>query len=155
MSQDKQLSSHVTLEQIQKMVLHYSAKMNAIAKFLEENNAPKEIRIDTATEYLEFYIDSISFDGLNAIRNNPEFSHFGAFFGLDPQKNNKTTACFLGMNKENKILSAHKKIVGPNNTVIDPELPGFEDWPPPYEPPQGESDLTLNSTPQEIINLLS
>lgn len=155
MSENVPLFDPVSLEQIQKMVLHYSSKMNAISKFLNANNAPSELRINTDTEYLEFYIDSKSFDTLIEIRNRTDFTHFGVFFGLDPKKNDKTTACFLGMNNENKILEAHKKTIGPNNTTIDPELPGQEDWPPPYYPPQGNADLTLNSSPAEIIALLS
>ena len=149
---------------ISKKVIAFYAKMNRVAEFLEKNNAPKDIQIDTSEVFLQYYIDEDALNRLIHISKQDGFAQFGVFFGLeDPNDQNppvgttatfgRITSCFLGVDSDNNILGCHfpKIPVGTNKiTVID----GEDTWPPPppnaaeeEEPPTttNDNEFTLDS----------
>jgi hypothetical protein len=100
------------LKEIRRKVLAYHEKMNAIAKFLEENNAPAEIRLNKSKEFMEFYIEKQDLTRLNSISSMDGFERFAVFFGLANESadgnHNSVTTCFLGVDKNYEILSQHR-----------------------------------------------
>lgn len=136
------------LKEIKSKVLAYHQKMNAIAKFLRENNAPEEIQIDQSNEFLEFYIDKAALIRLNSIALLPNFDSFSVYLGLEDYDNGTSvTGCFLGIDKKKNILPQHKEIVRGFTAIID----GEDTWlPPGGQKVRSKKDFTLKSSIDNI-----
>lgn len=134
----KSKTAPVPLEKIKNQVIEYKRLMHSA---LEAHNAKKTVtkKVDLNHQYLQFYIDKPAMMRLLKISLEAECDEIGVFFGLDDgqehQRNNKVTACFIGLNKKKEIIQAHLgKALDRNGKLIeiDPLL-GEENWPPPPE----------------------
>ena len=125
-------TKNTNLDSIRDKVTRYHEKMNAISKFLDKHNAPPGLKINMDDQFIQFYIDQKYLNALNDISGLDGFDHLGVFFGIDNDKKGKVTACFLGMDDQNKILDQHKQPYKSAKGKITQAEPGQEDWPPPY-----------------------
>lgn len=136
--------SPTPLQSIKEQVGLYHQMMKELAIFLKNttNTSFKKPIIDPDTQYLQFYIDKAALANINAISETTGVDCIGVFFGLDPKKDNKVTACFLGLDKNKEIFSNHfeKKIDAQGNPTAIDALQGEEDWPP---PPKTKADFDL------------
>ncbi len=152
--QNKQtVFSPVPVENIKEKVLNYQALMLSIINYVNGSSPVKPV-IDPETQYLEFYIDK---DALARIVNNiatlAGFDSLGVYFGLDAERNNKITACFLGVDIDRKILPGHfEGGRNANGLLIAEAVPGEEDWPP---PPENVTGANIGSKTSENPNCLT
>lgn len=124
-----------SLESIKEQVGLYHKMMKDLA-----NPGSSSPSINPDTQYLQFYIDKSALKNLNTIAGETDCDCLGVFFGLDPDKNNKITACFLGLDKNKEIIGKHfekVKDASGQPTTVD-ALPGEENWPP---PPQNKKEI--------------
>ena len=127
----------VSLESIKEQVGLYHKMMKELAAFLKDpvNASIPKPSIDPDTQYLQFYIDKNALANLNTISKETDCDCLGVFFGLDPNKGNKITACFVGLNDKKEIIGKHfeKKMDASGQPTAVDALPGEENWPPPPE----------------------
>lgn len=121
----------------------FHSKMNEISKFLDDHNAPKEIRIKPHEVPMEFYIDKAAIARLAYIATLKGFDSFVVLLGLSepgkrkgPAKSScgKVTGCFLGVDKDRNILPQHKKSFKNEYGALQGSIPGEDTWPPPVPP---------------------
>jgi len=107
--QDKKIDPAPTpLTTVIDKVRAYHTKMNRIAKFLEDNHAPADTRINKSQEYLEFYIDIAALDRMKDMTKPEECDGLAVYFGLtDFVTGNGITGCVLAVDKDKKILNQH------------------------------------------------
>jgi len=161
------------LDTVQEKVLAFYEKMNQIATFLRNNNAPPELQINRKDLFLQFYIDKPAIVRLLKISTQEDFEQFGVFFGLEaPEEEEKDldeafgemTACFVGLDKDRNVLHCHfpgsnTASTGDNPTnqtaattaAVDPE----DTWPPRpghpiNDPPQANVEYVKKADEEEI-----
>jgi hypothetical protein len=137
-------------EKIEAKLLTFYEKMNRIAAFLRNHNAPADIQINSEEIYLECYIDKPAIARLMTIAMQDNFAQFGVFFGLeDPASHGpevpestsfgQLTACFLGLDANQNILGCHFP-KGSAGRATGEEMGGEDTWPP---PPIGGADKSI------------
>lgn len=160
----EEMTSPTSLVSIRKKVAAFNDKFKGIAAFLKAKKAPPELQIDTATFYVQFYIDKPSLIDLNEIASKPNCDRLGVFFGLDEKKSNKLTVCCIGLGKDGQIINQHRPKGTPGKLAVGEGLAGQEDWPPPpYNLALAKDpsifvnfpQFTLDTTTQEIQDFLT
>ncbi len=140
------------LQDIYEKVKAYYTKMNAIAKFLEDNHAPKEIRISKPEEFVKFYIPKDALDRLVTMTKLTDCDSLAVYLGLaNLNTMSSVTGCILAIDKEREIVASHFE-----KTKSDPPADGEDTWLPPghtrtagdYQ--VGPKDYTL-ATPFEVL----
>jgi hypothetical protein len=130
------------LQSVHDKVLSFYDKMTELYKFLVDNNAPPEILIHANQFPLEFYIDKNAIARLLVITQQADFAQFGVFFGAEPlfvpppdssdeyAAFGHLTACFVGLNNNNEIISCHHQPVKDADGTSGGGIPPEETWPP-------------------------
>jgi len=138
-------------EKIEAKLLTFYEKMNRIAAFLRNHNAPADIQINSEEIYLECYIDKPAVVRLINIAMQDGFAQFGVFFGLEDPRDHgpqdpktsatfgRLTACFLGLDESQNILGCHFPN-GSGGRAKGEEMGGEDTWPP---PPIGEAPVSI------------
>lgn len=113
------------LDSIIKKVVAFHKWLSAVQNFINDPvNSPRP-DMTPFEQYMHFYIDKDALGRLNKIAQDPECSALGVFYGLDSSKNNKITACFVGLKASGYVMDTHYD--------RDAGLLGEENWPPPPE----------------------
>lgn len=113
------------------MVKSYHKRMGTLIDLNEQHNRP--VDISRKTEYLQFYINKQALASLVTLSMTcKNFDSLGVFFGVDKNKGNKTTACFLALDTKGQVCAEHWEYKRAGRTRSE-GLPGEENWPPPPE----------------------
>ncbi len=133
--------SATSKEIIERKLLNFHKKLNRVATFLRDHNAPADIQINAEEIYLECYVDKPAIARLMTIAMQDNFAQFGVFFGLekprthDEQASESTsfgrlTTCFLGLDANQNILGCHFP-KGSADEDAGQVIDGEDTWPPP------------------------
>lgn len=148
------------LPDIQKKVDAFHEKMNRIADFLIEYEAPEELQIKKEDLPIQFYIDKEAVARLMRICMQEDFVQLGVYWGLQNPANQdplepgskifgEITGCFIGLDKDRNILNCHFPHIPVGSTEIQ-KIDGEDTWPPP-----GGGDVIGGRKPENYFSLAS
>ena len=127
----------LAISKVKQKVISFHAKMNLVAEYLKDHDAPADLQIDVDQLLLQYYIDGPALQRLNVIAAQPGFHQIGVFFALEDVDTQgpldaastgfgRITGCFVGLDADDKVIASHFPAAPGLTAAVDAE----DTWPP-------------------------